>query len=591
MEASAPTRTDARRRRVRLTPLRSVPVGFTGRRAAEGPMTLGQLNILQWLSVAPKHVFATVSGELEVSDGMSVEDMAEIVAALLGRHEGLRTTYVDGARPRQVVPATGVLVLDVCSLGEGRWGAADRPAVAEALVRWLRAKGTPRMADFPVRVAVAVADRRGDGRVIACAAEFSHMAVDHQGLEIVKGEFVEMVRDRSARRLGEPRHQPLDQAGLEATPAARRQAAATLCYWQDQLERMPRHLYSAPGGESSGESLSVELSSVAAAMAVRWVAARTRASRSSIVLAAICAVLAQRTGYQELVFPLLSSNRFERHLSRYVGTLAQGCVATVDVRTGSFDALVKQAWTSVIEACRHGRYDAFERVAVGERIEHERGLCFSYEPLFNSLVAESWSAFNAHVERRLEQVSAALRQTELRWRPVPNFPASVRFSLNQIEGAVRLDLWSADADAVPRAEMESLLLAVERLLVAAAHSDLTPGQVREVIDLAPISRGPNWTLVDSCWVDLAEVQRLLDDALAPATAHLFPSVGGQPLVAYLVATDDVRTPEQAHARCMAALPDHPTALAPRHYVLCEATPHDPADLTAWHAVQSAGTGR
>jgi hypothetical protein len=134
-----------------------------------------------------------------------------------------------------------------------------------------------------------------------------------------------------------------------------------------------------------------------------------RASRSSIVLAAICAVLAQRTGYQELVLPMLSSNRFERHLSRYVGTLAQGCIATVDVSTGSFDALVRQTWTSVIEACRHGRYDAFERVAVGERIEHERGLRFSYEPLFNSLVAESWSAFNARVECRLEQMGAGSR--------------------------------------------------------------------------------------------------------------------------------------------------------------------------------------
>jgi hypothetical protein len=230
-------------------------------------------------------------------------------------------------------------------------------------------------------------------------------------------------------------------------------------------------------------------------------------------------------------------------------------------------------------------------VAVGERIEHERGLRFSYEPLFNSLVAESWSAVNARVECRLEQMSAALRETELRWRLVPNFPAPIRFGLKQIEDTVRLDLWSSDAGKIPRAEMESLLLAVERLLVAAAQSDLDTGQVREVIGLNPISRGPDWLLVDSCWVDLTEVQRLLDEALAPAAARLFPAVGGQPLVAYLVATESVHTPEQAHARCVAALPNHPTALAPRHYVLCGNTPLDPANLTAWNAVLSAGTGR
>ena len=42
-----------RRRRVRLTPVRSIPVEFTGERAGEGPLTLGQLNIYMWLSQAP----------------------------------------------------------------------------------------------------------------------------------------------------------------------------------------------------------------------------------------------------------------------------------------------------------------------------------------------------------------------------------------------------------------------------------------------------------------------------------------------------------------------------------------------------------
>ena len=94
----------------------------------------------------------------------------------------------------------------------------------------------------------------------------------------------------------------------------------------------------------------MELSSAAAAMAVRQVAARTRASRSSVVLAAVCAVVARRAGYQELVLPLLSSNRFERHLKSYVGALAQGTVATVGVAGRSFDELVGHTWTTVLEA-------------------------------------------------------------------------------------------------------------------------------------------------------------------------------------------------------------------------------------------------
>src|SRR5207237_9705073 len=98
-------------------------------------------------------------------------------------------------------------------------------------------------------------------------------------------------------------------------------------------------------------------SSVAAAMAVQRVAARTQASRSSVALAAICAVVARRANYPELVFPLSSSNRFEPRLVNYVGSLAQCPIATVEVAGSSSDELVGHTWTTVIEASRHGRYD------------------------------------------------------------------------------------------------------------------------------------------------------------------------------------------------------------------------------------------
>ncbi|MFL6141277.1 MAG: condensation domain-containing protein [Labedaea sp.] len=583
------TETSARRRRVQLTPLPPLPVAFTGLRDAEGPLTLGQLNIVMWLNRTPEHFYNVLCVELEVPGGVSVGDVAETVAVLLARHEGLRTHYTGGTHPRQTVIAAGELMVDVHSLGDGEWDPRDRPAVAEALTRWLRDQRLAGGAGLPVRVAVAVGG--ADGRVVACAAGFSHVAVDHGALEIIRREFAGLVRDPSARQVGHPRHQPLDQAELEATPAERRQAEQALRYMEEQAWRIPRCLFALPGAQATGESLAVELSSVAAAMAVRRVAARTRSSRSSIVLAAICAVLAHRTGYRELTVPLLSNNRFERHLADFVGSLAQGAIATIEVGTASFDALVKHTWITVMQASRHARYDATRRAALDERIEHERGLRFMYDPLFNSLVPESWSGLTAGVGYGAEQVSAALAQTELTWRPVPTNGTPMRFGLTQIDGRVRLDLWSADTGHVPNAEMESLLLAVERLLVAAADGDLDTERITGAIGLDPILRGPEWTLVDYCWVDLAAAQRVLDEALAPAVARIFASVHGRPLVAYLTATGSVRTPEQAHARCMAALSDHPTALTPRHYVVCASAPPDPANPAAWGTIIADGTGR
>ncbi|MGD0067790.1 MAG: hypothetical protein ABSB76_30690, partial [Streptosporangiaceae bacterium] len=461
----------------------------------------------------------------------------------------------------------------------------DRPAVAGALIQWLRESPDP--GRCPVRLAVATAPGAGN-RVIACAAGFTHLAVDHGAIGILKRDFAGLLGDPARRLAGRAGHQPLDQAGLEATPAERRRADAALDYLREQLRRIPRCLYALPGARTAGESLEVELSSVAAAMAVRRVAARTRTSRSSIVLAAICAVVARRANYRELVFPLLSSNRFERHLVNYVGSLVGASCATIEIGGRSFDELAGHTWTTVMEASRHGRYDGVKQGAMDKLIKHERGLRFNYDPLFNSLVPESWSGLTAGVGFGPEEIDVALAQTGLRWRPMPFSGTQIQFRLNQIDGCLRLDVWGA---LVSRAELESVLLATERLLVAAAHGDVAGGRMPEIIGLEPIAGTPDRILVDSCWVDVAAVQHLTDEAVAPAVARVFASAGGRPLVACLAATGAVRTPEQAHARCMAVLAHHPAAITPRHYVICRTAPSDPADPAAWPAPLATGTGR
>ena len=577
------------RRRVRLTPVRSIPVEFAGERAGEGPLTLGQLNMYMWLSATPDHFYALLCAELPVPALASVTDVAEAAAVLIARHESLRTTYVPGEPPRQRVAASGTQMLEVCSLGAGQWGAQDRPAVAETLIRWLRESLDP--ARRPVRIAVAIAPDAGD-RVIACAAGFTHLAMDHLSIEVLKRDFAGLL-DHPARTPAGPAggHQPLDQAELEATQAERRKADAALDHVREQTWRIPHCLYALPGARTSGEALAVELSSVAGAMAVQRVAARTRTSRSSTVLAAICAVVARRASYRELVLPLVSSNRFERHLVNYIGTLCQGAIATIEIGERSFDELVRHTWTTVMEANRLARYDAARRDSVDDMIRHQRGLRFSYDPVFNDIVPESWSGLTAHVGFQPAEIDLALTRTELRWRPMQVNGAPFRFSLHQVDGCLRLDVWSGDTGLLPRAELESLLLAIDRLLAAAAHGDLADSQLPALIGLEPIPASPDRILIDHCWVHVTDVQRLVDQALAPAVTRVFASARSRQLAAYLTATDAIRTPEQAHARCMAALEHHPTAITPRHYVICGTAPSDPADPAAWPPPLATGTGR
>jgi hypothetical protein len=566
----------------------SIPVEFTGQRAGEGPLALGQLDVYTWASAAPDVIYATLYVELPVPAVVSVDDVAEAAATLIARHESLRTTYLPGEQPRQRVASSGIQMLDVLSLGEGQWGPRDRPAAAESLISWLRVSPDP--ARRPVRIAVAIAPGPGD-RVIACAAAFSHLAVDQGAIEILKRDFADLLGDPARRPAGPPGHQPLDQAELEATPTERRKADAALAYLRGQSQRIPGCLYALPGARAGGESLAVELSSAAAAMAVRQVAARTRTSRSAIVLAASCAVVARRARYRELVVPLVSSNRFEPHLVNYVGAVAQLAFATVEVGGRSFDELAGHTWTAVMEASRHARYDNLKRNAMNAPIGHERGLLLNYEPFFNSLVPESWSGLTAGVRFQPEEIDAALARTELRWRPMPDGRPAIRLSLKQVDGCLQLEAWSGDTGLLPRAELESLLLAVERLLVAAAHGDVADSEMPAIIGLEPFAATPRRILVDHCWVDVADVQRLVDEAVAPAVARVFASVDGRPLVAHLAATDAVRTPQQAHARCMAVLAHHPTAITPRYYVIYRTAPPDPADPAAWPPPMAAGAGR
>jgi hypothetical protein len=544
-------------------------------------MTVGQLNIMEWLGGAAGHPYATLGAELVVTEDVRVADVVETIAVLLARHEGLRTRYRYGDPPTQQVPDSGVLMLGVCPAESAE---ADRSTIASRLLRQLRAE--PLDPDgLPLRVAVAVAE--DTGTVVAAAMDVSHMTADFRAMKIIEQDFVAMLADPSIRQVGPPRHQPLDQAELETSPGRRRQAETALRSWQEQLSRMPQCLYATPRSAPGGESLCAGLSSVAGALAAAAIAARTRTSRASIVLAAIGAVLAQRTGYRDLLFPTLSSNRFEPRLTNYVGTLAQGCLTELHVSGRDFDALVRDTWTAVLESCRHSRYDAFRRVELGRRIEHDRGVRFSYEPLFNSVAAETGIPNRISSPATIEQ---ARRHTSVSWRPMAANPSPLRFDLCRADDILQLDLWSGDTGRVSPDELRALLLAVENLLVAAAAGDLNADQIRDAVQLAPIARGPGWLLVDSCWVELAEVQRVLDTAFGPTAAQIFAEADGRPLVAYLVQSESVRDPAQAHARCMAALADHPTAIAPRHYVVCAATPADPADRAHWPVLR-AGDGR
>ncbi|MEU7977094.1 condensation domain-containing protein [Micromonospora sp. NPDC049081] len=582
---------------IKLTPRSSVPVHFSAGTARQGPLTIGQINILKWIDdfgSREGQPYPVVTCAVSLSGTASVEDVTDSLALLVARHEVLRTSFVTGPPPGQRVSSAGTLMVDICSLEDDR---ADRVDVEAALARYLASSTPPRtaqerLAGHQLRVALAASA----DVVCAVLIEFSHMAVDRAGANILEHELAELISDPSARVVGPPRHQPLDQAELERSERECAKRRRTLEYWSSKLAVMPSPLYLTPSVgpaliEANGdETVGVFMSSPAAALAAQCVGARTRTSRSSCLLAAVCAVLSVRTGYREIVFPVMPSNRFERHLYDYVGTLAQTGVAAIDVGSASFDELVRNAWSGMLKGCMHGVYDAYELEEVGNRIAHDRGVFFCFDAIYNCSVIESGVPVEEHPPSP-EYLNAMLSRTRLRRHPMPfRLATPVRFDVSRLEGEVELGGWSSDLGRVPAEHLTSLLQAVERLLVAAAGVDLDHEGIVDVLQMEPVRRDSSWARTDVQWVDLAEVQGLLDDAFAPASARIFSQVAGEPLVAYVEASDSVRTPEQAHARCMAALPAHPSAMTPRRYVVCDAVPVGVDNPVGWPAT-SAGSGR
>lgn len=554
-------------------------VKFTGLSERRGSMTLGQLNIFEWITGAGIPVDARLDWVLDLPGKAHISDITETFAVMLARHEGLRTSYLATDPPVQQAAAEGELVIDAFTVTHEDPAAPDRHSLTTELLQRLRTADTTASETLPFQVAVV---RHGD-EVLAAAALCSHLAVDLHAASLICREFAELVRDPEARAVSPAPCQPLDRAQVEQDPHADRRLAAAIGYWERQLARMPKQVYVGPRSTAAGESGAVVLTSAAAWSALDQIAERTRQSRVAVVFAVVCVVISQRTGYEHWSAPLMSGNRFEPSLAEYIGTMAQSAAVDIDVSGAGFDEVIARISRATFTAYRHGLYNIYDRRAAEDRVGNDRGVDFCLEPLFNGVDGGSFG----------EDAEAEDAPTRLDWYPLPPTSTLLRFDMRPAPNALKLQCWTGDTARTPRAELESLLLAVERLLTAAAAHDLTIDQMRQASGLEPLARGDDWLLIDHCWVELSEVQCLVEDALPSVTPHVFRSVDERELVAYVPVGPEARTPEQVHSRCMAELPGRPSAMTPRWYVICDGSPEDPSDANAWRnlAVVAQGPGR
>lgn len=589
---------------------RRLRIDFEGARGGQGPLTLGQADM--YAAVGGRRVYNSMFGwTLRVPGAAGLGDIAAALRVLMARHESLRTTFwcPPGGEPVQRVARSGQLVLEVYEPG-ARAGRVppDAGAIAAELERRLRVTDIDIAAELPIRAAVAICPPAAPVAVILC----SHIAVDFGSLMVIGRQFTQLAADPASRVTGPAACQPLDQAAAERSGRGRRANEMALRIWAAQLRQMPQYLYTAPlrgAGEYAGRRACGWLWSRAGALALLHIQARTGVARRVAVRAALCAVLAWRCGQPRCALPVRIHNRFGRHQRDYVGNLAHDGIASLPAGPGvSFDELVRQAAAASLRLGRSSQVSHVQLAALARGIEHDRGITISNEFAFNDLSVHQEEDSGPPVSPGDPgEVAKALADSRLAFTPPRGFIVYLlQFVLGRVDGELSLRALTPDAGRMPPQEIESLLRGVELLLVAAAAGDLDLARTGEITGIQPLRHGPGWVRAGACWVELAEVQRLLDDALPGSFARVFavPGADGEPVLhAYLTAAGGIAAPEQAHAACMAVLPGDRspgqpggiryTAMAPGRYVICARPPADPADLAAWRRqpVLAEGSGR
>jgi Condensation domain len=518
------------------------------------------------------------------------------MAILLARYEALRTTFPAGEPPVQRVARTGELVIDVYEAGGE---ATDSAVLAVPLIRLLRSTEFDLAAGLPMRMAIAARH----GEPLAAVVVYSHMAVDFASMALIDREFTALVSDPGHREPGPPAHQPFDQAADERSERGARRNEAALRSWEAQLRAMPQCMFAVPADATGPAGAgSGWLWSRAAALALPHVAARTGVSRQVVVFAALCTMLAWRTGHTGCVLPVASTNRYRRHLRGYVGPLAQDCTISVDTQAGGLDEVVRRTAAAAVRGYRNGLVDITALKAVFARVERDRGIIYARHCVFNDLSVHLGDTDDgAAPGRDPADAKLALTRTRFAALAAPPIEEILMFLLQQVSEELILGGLTRDASLLPAGEIELLLRGTESLVVAAASGDVDLDKLAEITGVRPVERGADWQRIDRSWVSLDAIRRLLADALpAPAAAFAVPERDDLTLVAYLAATAGVASPAQAHEACMKVLrePDSAgrgrhTAIAPGRYVICAGPPANPDDRASWQRqpVIASGDGR
>lgn len=565
-----------------------ITLAIAGLDGGRGELTWGQRfvwDILQ--SLAPANHYLNIRFRVHLPGHVTRDGVLSALRTLVCNHEVLRTRFPVGpdGEPCQQCDHAGDLPVEICETEPGQ---VRRLAEQEEERLWR--EPFRHESQWPVRVSVIVAD----GRPRQVVFVFSHLAADSWGCTVLRGQFLDLLRDERA----EPRPagwQPRARAAFEASQPGRKANDLAMSYWRRILDSAPQTAFPAqPTAWESPRFPGVGLHSVALAAAARTVAARYRVGPAAVLLGTLSAVIGIRTDTDLVPLLLAAGNRFTPVDAVSAGTFYQAAPALIQVDCGSLAGTIRSAHKASTMAYLRGQSDPRDVARLMDSVNARRGTAIDLSSTVN-VVPEppaTGTLPTVHDAAELRAMAATTEVSVLEGRDSERLKLYAHVKSLRSRAIVEL---FCDSRYLTASGARTVLAGLEHVLIELIEAgDLSMDRVAELVGIAPLAVPDGCAVVDNCRIDVDAVRALVAGLPGVAASQVFIDLeddGASRLVAYIAAARPT-TPEQLHSALIGRL-DGSLTMAPHSYVICDGAPARPQSRADWElrTVLALGSGR
>jgi hypothetical protein len=438
-------------------------VPFAGEGSGVDELSWGQEHIWQAMRASGSSLAMTAIRPL--APDATVEEFVDELRFYMSRFEVMRTRLrlrPDG-RTLQVVESSGEVALDITDADPD----ADPDKVAQAVSAQHYDTPFDYQVDWPVRMTLV---RQGD-RLTHMVMTLSHHAADATAAMVMFNDMLERDPVTGAAAGPVAAVQPLELARLQRGPSARRQSEAALRYWEETLRAIPARRFAEPEHpfpDGHHRHWRLAFTSRAMFLALRQVAAQTRADATSALLALYSVALARVAGRNPVVSQLLVNNRFRPGFDKIVGPLIQAGLCVVDVAGVTFDQAVHHARRRSMTAYKNSYYDRLRCNELIGRIGRERGEELDLGCIFNDRRRELPQDVQGPLPTEAE-VRAAQELTTISWDTrLDAFNERLMMNFNNGDSTVAVEV-TVDTCYLPPPAIEAYLRELEAVSIEAGR--------------------------------------------------------------------------------------------------------------------------